>query len=188
MTPVKEKRIRGDQTYRRKAKFYYDPEGLTLRRKASKYPSVFRMCHHIWWIIYEDILKPAEPLGSAYLLPEYAREELAEKRVPLVKAHRDALKSLRAEIRKETGGHCVYCDRQAPAVRLTLEHLRPLAHKGRHTYENLVPACEDCNNARGDSKLHIQHMIHPAWRRYVRWKVGGCKPCGRQQRGAISRW
>ena len=44
----------------------------------------------------------------------------------------------------EFDGHCAYCQRtDAPLV---LEHMTPLARGGRHTRNNVVPACGPCNN------------------------------------------
>lgn len=41
------------------------------------------------------------------------------------------------------GGKCVYCGR--PDILLTKDHVIPLASGGRHTAENIVPACRRCN-------------------------------------------
>ena len=50
-------------------------------------------------------------------------------------------------------GLCSYCGERRP---LTIEHVEPLAIRGRrNSWENLVPACEPCNNKKGDLPLLI---------------------------------
>src|SRR5262249_114268 len=41
--------------------------------------------------------------------------------------------------------HCLCCGRREPDIRLTPDHIVPLAQGGRNTIENLQPLCETCN-------------------------------------------
>lgn len=47
------------------------------------------------------------------------------------------------------GGRCWYCERAVPADVATLDHLAPVSRGGRNNIENLVAACQWCNNKRG---------------------------------------
>jgi 5-methylcytosine-specific restriction endonuclease McrA len=40
---------------------------------------------------------------------------------------------------------CVYCGEKGG----TVDHVIPLARGGAHTAENLVPACQRCNDSKG---------------------------------------
>jgi len=50
----------------------------------------------------------------------------------------------------EAGGHCAYCDKEA---KLTLDHVIPLSKGGKHSKDNVVPACEHCNKSKGNKTL-----------------------------------
>lgn len=49
---------------------------------------------------------------------------------------------------------CVYCGRSAPAVKLEVDHLIPVAKGGTNEHSNLVTACEDCNRGKRDKILN----------------------------------
>jgi len=49
------------------------------------------------------------------------------------------------------GGACAYCLRTD--LRLTLDHVEPLARGGAHDVENVVPACLPCNVRKQDKTL-----------------------------------
>lgn len=66
---------------------------------------------------------------------------------------------LRVELRKrvssEQNHRCCYCGVRTTEVQgvrhsATLEHILPRRHGGTDAYANVVMACHDCNNARGD--------------------------------------
>jgi 5-methylcytosine-specific restriction endonuclease McrA len=46
----------------------------------------------------------------------------------------------------EANGHCAYCGKEA---KLTLDHVVPLARGGKHSKDNVVPACNHCNCSKG---------------------------------------
>lgn len=52
----------------------------------------------------------------------------------------------REDIVRSFGGRCVYCG--ASGVPLVLDHVHPIARGGRHTRDNLAPACEHCNGSK----------------------------------------
>lgn len=45
---------------------------------------------------------------------------------------------------------CQYCGSHE---KLTIDHVIPLKHGGKSTWENLVTCCFKCNNKKGDTKL-----------------------------------
>jgi len=45
---------------------------------------------------------------------------------------------------------CQYCGKRGTAFDLTLDHIMPRSRGGRTVAENLVSACQSCNNRKGD--------------------------------------
>jgi 5-methylcytosine-specific restriction endonuclease McrA len=45
---------------------------------------------------------------------------------------------------------CQYCQKSAPHVELTLDHVVPRSRAGETTWENLVACCHQCNNRKGN--------------------------------------
>jgi 5-methylcytosine-specific restriction endonuclease McrA len=54
----------------------------------------------------------------------------------------------RKNILRRDGHRCQYCGRSDLA--LTLDHIQPASRGGEETWENLVCACVECNNRKGD--------------------------------------
>lgn len=51
---------------------------------------------------------------------------------------------------------CAYCDRSfGEKVVLEIDHIRPLAKGGLHTWSNLAPACRECNQSKSDHELVV---------------------------------
>lgn len=48
---------------------------------------------------------------------------------------------------QKADGRCVYCG--LSGVKLTIDHVEPLARGGRHIVSNLVAACQTCNSSKG---------------------------------------
>ena len=118
----------------------------------------------------------AEPLdftgGNGYsvrspsivlLVPEHIRLTVNDKervwRVPPVN---------RREVLKRDKNSCQYC---GSTKHLTLDHVIPRSKGGKHTWDNVVTACEKCNSQKGDRTpqqagmiLHTQPRapMHPA--------------------------
>ena len=42
-------------------------------------------------------------------------------------------------------GICHYCQQTVPSSELTMDHIVPLARKGKSTKGNVVPSCRGCN-------------------------------------------
>jgi hypothetical protein len=69
-------------------------------------------------------------------------------------------KKLRFEVFKRDHFTCQYCGAQPPAIVLVADHITPVAGGGETTLENLITACEPCNQGKGDRSLEL-HAIRP---------------------------
>lgn len=58
-------------------------------------------------------------------------------------------KRLRFEILRRDNHACTYCGATAPGVKLTVDHVHPVALGGTDDPENLTTACEPCNTGKG---------------------------------------
>lgn len=56
------------------------------------------------------------------------------------------------------GNACAYCGGDGP---LHLDHVEPLARGGRHTPENLVPACQRCNLSKNAKPVEAWYLSQP---------------------------
>lgn len=52
---------------------------------------------------------------------------------------------------REAWGGCAYC--RATGVAVQRDCVQPVAHGGRYTFENVVPACASCNASKHDSEV-----------------------------------
>ncbi len=48
---------------------------------------------------------------------------------------------------------CVYCGKRYQKDQLTLDHVIPLSKGGKKTWNNIVTACNHCNNKKGDQLI-----------------------------------
>lgn len=55
----------------------------------------------------------------------------------------------RREILRRDRNTCMYCGNSV-GNSFTLDHVRPKSRGGESTWQNLVAACKDCNNRKGD--------------------------------------
>lgn len=60
----------------------------------------------------------------------------------------------RFEVLKKYGFKCIYCGRKAPEVSLELEHINPKSNGGSDDFDNLAPACWECNRGKGSTLLN----------------------------------
>lgn len=56
---------------------------------------------------------------------------------------------------------CAYCDTQLAKKDCTLDHVLPISHGGKTTFENTVTACGPCNAGKGNNK-----KIRPKFKPY----------------------
>ncbi len=83
-----------------------------------------------------------------------------------------------AAIFADYGDRCVYC---GAGGYLEVEHFYPLSKGGHHVRSNLVPACIDCNRAKGcmrpDVFLISRPNAHPALAGMLRPQPKEMNPC-----------
>lgn len=68
-------------------------------------------------------------------------------------------KKVRFEVFKRDKFTCQYCGAKAPDVVLQIDHIKPVAHDGENDIMNLVTACEDCNQGKGERELSDDSAI-----------------------------
>lgn len=70
-----------------------------------------------------------------------------------VSARKSTGKKLRFEVFKRDGFICQYCGAHPPTVILVVDHIAPVADGGQTVIDNLVTACEPCNQGKGARPL-----------------------------------
>lgn len=58
-------------------------------------------------------------------------------------------KRVRFEVFKRDGFECQYCGATPPGSVLHIDHIKPVAEGGQNDSDNLVTACETCNQGKG---------------------------------------
>ncbi|MGE0529080.1 MAG: HNH endonuclease, partial [Bdellovibrionales bacterium] len=51
-----------------------------------------------------------------------------------------------------------YCCQKFSEKKLTVDHVIPLSKGGRHEWTNVVTACSECNNRKGDKTLERANL------------------------------
>lgn len=69
----------------------------------------------------------------------------------------------RRRVAGKCGGRCWYCGK-VPDRELTVDHAKPRSRGGGNWDGNLLPACRDCNNLKGDNTVS-------EFRKHVRARV-----------------
>ena len=67
-------------------------------------------------------------------------------------------KRLRFEVFKRDFFTCQYCGEQPPSVVLVVDHIVPVVNGGPSTIENLITACEPCNQGKGRHSLTTRQV------------------------------
>ena len=56
---------------------------------------------------------------------------------------------------------CQYCGIEVSRRTATLDHVLPISHGGKSTWENSTTACMPCNSGKGNNKHHVpKHKPH----------------------------
>lgn len=84
--------------------------------------------------------------------------------VYLIRRPRPLVKLTRREVFLRDHYTCQYCG--AHTRELTLDHVVPRSKGGKHTWDNLVSACRQCNHRKGGRSLGETKMrlLHPPYR------------------------
>lgn len=75
---------------------------------------------------------------------------------------------LRFEVLRRDNHACRYCGAAAPGARLHVDHVVPEALGGPTTPDNLVTACEDCNQGKASTSPG-EHLVADVAEDAVRW-------------------
>lgn len=65
----------------------------------------------------------------------------------------------RFKILKRDNFTCRYCGRTAPAVKLHVDHVKPVSEGGTNARSNLIAACADCNFGKGAEGFESREML-----------------------------
>jgi len=93
-------------------------------------------------IVVENTRRSIRSVSCTYPFPSVIRLN-CYKRIP----YKGIMLSRKNIIRRD-GHRCQYCG--ATSTQLTVDHIKPRAHGGLNSWENLVTACLSCNNKKGD--------------------------------------
>lgn len=77
-------------------------------------------------------------------------------------------KRLRYEVLRRDNHACRYCGRTAPEVKLTIDHVVPVALGGSDEPSNLVTACQECNSGKS-SATPDQPLVEDVSQDALRW-------------------
>ena len=88
--------------------------------------------------VIENSARAIHSATQSFIMPSVIRL------VHFVRRPRPQVRLTRKEIFARDGWACVYCGK--PTKELTLDHVVPRHRGGRHTWENLVSACKQCNH------------------------------------------
>ena len=64
--------------------------------------------------------------------------------------HRFEKRAVKRATMRDCGRRCVYCATPLTPESATIDHVLPLSRGGTHAPGNLVVACHDCNQLKGD--------------------------------------
>lgn len=92
--------------------------------------------------VFVNSATQAFPLPAVIRLQQYIKPYFSVKDRPT-----------RQQIFKRDKQTCQYCKEWFPVRELTIDHVNPLSKGGKHTWENVVTACSDCNNKKGSKSL-----------------------------------
>lgn len=102
---------------------------------------------------YED--KPIRAVSFTFKMPSIVRM------LHMVKVRRrlDYVPFTRGNIYASYGYRCQYCGHEYPSKDLTFDHVIPVSQGGKKGWDNIVPACMDCNRKK-DNRTPEQAGMH----------------------------
>ena len=92
---------------------------------------------HDNWIVHSENWQT--PVPSVMILKEY------EKR-------KTSIRYSKHNVFLRDGYECQYCGTDVSRKTATLDHVLPVSHGGKTTFENTTTACADCNANKGNNK------------------------------------
>jgi hypothetical protein len=74
----------------------------------------------------------------------------------------EARRQWRAAIKSAWNNHCAYCSKPPIDSRsLTIDHVKPRAFGGEERTSNCIPACRECNQAKGSTMWLEWYRLQP---------------------------
>lgn len=135
---------------------------MSKRKKTSQQRSDQRRRQNLRLAHLSPEMRASFRAINRYITNQLSDEDKKIKACAKVRANRRKLISLSGS----QNHRCCYCGtntwhpdivdyeiNRSDSNRATLEHLLPNSQGGTYTWDNLVMACSDCNQARGDSPL-----------------------------------
>ena len=92
---------------------------------------------HEDWIVHSANWET--PVPAIIILNEYMKPK-------------STIRYSKANVFLRDGYRCQYCGDDVSRKTATLDHVLPVSHGGKTTYENTVCACGDCNAGKGNNK------------------------------------
>lgn len=98
-------------------------------------------------------LKTCPQCGDEYT-PKTYNQQFCSKSCLLAR-NLSELEDMRFRIFARDGFKCVYCGQSTYAddIKLTIDHIKPLANGGDNNINNIVAACTDCNSQKSSGIL-----------------------------------
>lgn len=125
------------------------PVSTVIWQEAIKY-LVLDKCHVLEW--HEDwIVRSANwetLVPSVILLKEYMKSKTT-------------VRFSKSNVFLRDLYTCVYCDFKLQKRECTLDHVLPISHGGKTTFNNTVTSCSACNSKKGND-----HRIRPKFKPY----------------------
>ncbi|MEM9191796.1 MAG: HNH endonuclease [Myxococcota bacterium] len=94
-----------------------------------------------------------------------------------IRLRKRPIKFSRLNVATRDNFQCQYCDIKLPLRRLTYDHVKPRSQGGRTTWENIVMACYQCNERKGNRTPRQANMrlrkepIKPKWLPVIAFRI-----------------
>jgi len=112
-----------------------------------------------WVMTWEDAIRESK-IAESHVLPGAGFSMLLPEVIVCTeydgfqyKMTRRRVKFSRTNIYRRDKNTCQFCGHKHRAADLTLDHVIPRAQGGKTTWENIVLACFDCNQKKGEKSL-----------------------------------
>lgn len=100
--------------------------------------------------VYDDVVRTISeelPIPSVIVLEDYKKI----KHIP---------RWSKFNVKLRDGFRCGYCERVHSPKSCTIDHIKPRAKGGKHSWLNSITACKPCNSKKAD-KTHMKPKIKP---------------------------
>ena len=67
--------------------------------------------------------------------------------------------NIRQHLFKKYDGHCAYCGKEITIKSMQIDHIKPVCFGGDNEFQNLNPACKDCNLYKGACSIETFRLF-----------------------------